>query len=253
MQDIQRAPVSKRLFAFLADVILGSLLVTGLFLVLSTAFKLDSYKDRYEQIKAGYEQQYDVTFDLTDEEYYALSEDAQRNYGNAVDAMNGDAAANSAIKAYMRLTLVMLAGGIFIAMLVLEFVVPLIAKDGRTPGKLLFGLGVMRSGRIRLSGPVLFVRGIVGKCVFELILPLAILFSVFAKATGVFGIVLLAVFVVAEVAVLIRSRGSSALHDVLADTVVVDWLSQRIFPDAEARDAYDREAQRAAEENRLYD
>ena len=151
------------------------------------------------------------------------------------------------------LSLATLAGGIFVAMLLLEFVVPLIAKDGRTPGKLLFGLGVMRSGRIRISGPVLFVRGIVGKCLFELILPIAILFSVFTGITGPFGLILLGVFAAAEVAVLIRSKGSSMLHDVLADTVVVDWQSQRIFPDAETRDAYDREAENAANENRVYD
>ena len=253
MQDVQRAPVSKRLFAFLADVILAGLLATGLFLVLSTVFKTDSYSEKYERIKAEYEQRYGVTFGLTDEEYNALSKDAQQNYANAVDAMNGDAEANKAIRTAYGLTLATLAGGILIAMLVLEFVVPLIAKDGRTPGKLLFGLGVMRSGRIRLSGPVLFVRGIVGKCLFELILPVSILYSVFTGITGPFGLVLLGIFVVAEIFALVRSRGSSMLHDVLADTVFVDWASQRIFPNAEARDAYDRENQREADEYRVYD
>ena len=253
MHDIQRAPVSKRLFAFLADVILAGLLAAGLFLVLSTVFRTDSYRERYERIKAEYEQKYGVTFDLTNEEYNALGKEAQQNYSDAVDAMNGDAEANEAIRTSYMLSLATLAGGIFVAMLLLEFVVPLIAKDGRTPGKLLFGLGVMRSGRIRISGPVLFVRGIVGKCLFELILPIAILFSVFTGITGPFGLILLGVFAAAEVAVLIRSKGSSMLHDVLADTVVVDWQSQRIFPDAETRDAYDREAENAANENRVYD
>ena len=253
MHDIQRAPVSKRLFAFLADMILWGLLAAGLFLLLSTVFNTDSYEARYEQIKAEYEQKYGVTFDLTEEEYNALGKDAQENYKAAVDAMNGDAEANKAIRTAYALTLTTLAGGIFVAMLALEFIVPLFTKDGRTPGKLLFGLGVMRSSRIRMSTPVLFVRGIVGKCLFELILPIAILYSVFTGITGPFGLILLGVFVVAEIAVLIRSRGSSMLHDVLADTVVVDWHSQRIFPNAEARDEHDREEARAADEYRVYD
>ena len=95
MHDIQRAPVSKRLFAFLADVILAGLLAAGLFLVLSTVFKTDSYRERYERIKAEYEQKYGVTFDLTNEEYNALGKEAQQNYSDAVDAMNGDADAET--------------------------------------------------------------------------------------------------------------------------------------------------------------
>jgi uncharacterized RDD family membrane protein YckC len=255
MNDIQHAAFSKRLFAFLADVVIAGLLVTGIFLLLWTVFDVDRYKDVYAEVKAAYEQEYGVTFGLTEEEFSKLDEAAQDNYSKAVDAMNADETSNNALKTYLTFALSILAGGIVLSGLLLEFVVPLLFKDGRTLGKKLFGLGVMRTGMLKIKAPVLFVRGVIGKAVFELLLPVVMTATALMGVTGIFGFIMLGVFAVAECVALVKTGGQCFLHDILADTYVVDWSSQPIFDTSEQRDAFLKErleAQQEAEERADY-
>ena len=227
--DIQLAPVSKRMFAFLLDLILASILVTGFYLVLSSALDIDSYGEKYNERKAAYETVYGVDFENDD--YQSMDETAKANYKAAVDAMNADEEANKAIKTSYALTFGILGGGIVLAMLLLEFVVPLLLKDGRTLGKRLFGLGVMRRSSLRISAPVLFVRGVIGKGLFELVLPVMLIVTAGAGVTGIFGLILLGIMVIAEIVVVAKSGTNAFLHDLLSDSVVIDWDSQQIFPD----------------------
>ncbi|MBQ3894589.1 MAG: RDD family protein [Clostridia bacterium] len=256
MTDVQHAAFSKRLFAFLADVVIAGLLVTGIFLLLWTVFDVDRYKDVYGEVKASYEKEYGVTFGMNAEDFGKLDKDAQDNYTKAVDAMNADERANNALKTYLIYALSILAGGALISGLLLEFLVPLLFKDGRTLGKKLFGLGVMRTGMLRVKAPVLFVRGVIGKAVFELLLPAVMTATALMGVTGIFGFIMVGVFGIAEIVALVKTGGQCFLHDVLADTYVIDWSSQPIFDTAEERDTFlaEREAARKAaeEENEAF-
>jgi len=248
MTDVQKAPYSKRIFAFFADLILAGILTTGIYFVMSAAFNVDHYNDTYRSIISGYEQQYGVTFGLTADEYNALPDAEKENYANAVNAANADEEANKAIRTSYGISFSIFASGIVISVLLLEFVIPLFTKDGRSLGKLLFGLGVMRGSCVKISKPVLFVRNVIGKGVFEAALPAVIIITVFNNVTGIFGIILLVIFLIAEIVALVRSGGSSMLHDVLADTVVVDWASQRIFNSIEERQEYEEKLKQSASE-----
>ena len=250
--DLQRAAHSKRLFAFLADMILAGILIVGIYFAMSAALDVDSYGAKYEEIKAGYEEKFGVSFGMTQEQFDELDEEARENYRAAVDAMNSDEEATNAIKTSYTLTFVIFASGIVLAMAILEFLIPLILKDGRTLGKLLFGLGVMRRNFTHIKNPVLFVRGVIGKGVFELILPALLILTISSGITGIFGIVLLAVMAIAEIVVFAKSGTGAMLHDVLADTVVIDWASQRIFNTDEEREAYEKAQRESEEERKLY-
>lgn len=252
MIDLQRAENSKRIFAFLTDLILMSILTAGIFLLMSWILNIDSYSDKYEEIKAAYESEYDVRFGLTQEEYDKLTEKEKDNYRNAVSAMNGDEQANAAIRKSYLLSFAVFLGGTVISFIVFGFAVPLIMKEGRTVGKRLFGLGVIRSGYTHVSPFIVFARNVIGTGVFEIILPVMIVLSSLMGVTGVFGIIILAVFAVAEFIVFFRSSGHKLLHDVLADTVVVDWASQRVFDTPEERDRFIEESKRLQNEHKLY-
>ena len=252
MTDIQKAAYSKRLFAFLADAILVAIITSGLFFVFSAVSGIDSHSAKYTEIIKSYEERYGVTFGLSNEEYEKLTPEAKSNYKTAVDAANSDAEANKAVKTYYTLLLSGIAAGILLSVLIVEFAVPVILKDGRTPGKRLFGLGVMRNGCIRISAPVLFIRAVIGKGLFEIVLPVFILFTVLTNITGFFGIILLIVFAVFETVSLVKSGGSSFLHDVLTDTVVIDWSSQRIFASVAERDEYLKKLEEDKAEHGLY-
>ena len=252
MLDLQKAPFSKRLFAFLADLILSSILIVGVYFVMSAALGVDGYNEIYNERLLKYEAEYGVSFGTTEEEYAAMTPEEKDNYRAAVDAMNGDKTANEAISTSYRLTFVIFTSGIIVSTAILEFAIPLAFGDGRTLGKRLFGLGVMRREGLRIRPTVLFVRGVVGKAVLELILPVLILFSAFAGYTGFFGIAMLAAFVIAEIAAYAKSRTGAFLHDVLADTVVVDWDSQMIFDSKEALDEYINRKKADEEARKLY-
>jgi len=252
MLDMQKASYAKRLFAWLTDLIIASIIVTGIYFLMSALLGTDRYSERYNSILESYEEEYGVTFDATEETYAQMSESEKENYRAAVDAMNADEEANEAISAFYTYMIVIFVSGIALAMLILEFVLPLIFGDGRTIGKKLFGLGVMRTGFTKVSAPVVFVRGVIGKGVMELILPIFILFTVGTGTTGIFGLILLGVFAIAEVVILIRSSTNQMLHDVIADTAVIDWQSQMIFDSAEARDEYIKAREAEKEGSSLY-
>ena len=252
MIDLQKAPFGKRIFAFLADLIVAGILISGLYFAFSAILGVDSYTAKYNEILESYEERYGVDYDTTQEQYDAMTDAEKEHYNEAVRAMNADEDANRAIKTAFAMTFAIFAGGIIISMLLLEFIVPLLFKDGRTLGKRLFGLGVMRKNFTRITPVQLFVRGVIGKGVFELILPILIILSVLAGITGIFGLILLGVMAIAEVVALVRSDSNSMLHDVLADTAVIDWASQRIFDSEKQRDEYERRQKEEIEQNKLY-
>ena len=166
--------------------------------------------------------------------------------------MNGDEEANKAVKSLYLSVFGIFTSGIIASFLIFDFAVPLILKDGRSLGKRLFGIGVIRTGFTHVSPFIVFTRNVIGKGVFEFLLPIMILISSVMGLTVVFGIALLAVFLIAETVVLIKSSGGRFLHDVLADTVAVDWESQRIFVNEEERDEYIKEQERLSRENDIY-
>ena len=252
MVDLQKAPFGKRIFAFLADLIVAGILISGLYFAFSAILGVDSYAAKYNEILASYEAEYGVDYDTTQEEYDAMTDAEKDHYREAVAAMNADEEANRAIKTAYTMTFAIFAGGIIISMLLLEFIVPLLFKDGRTLGKRLFGLGVMRTNYVRITPVQLFVRGVIGKGVFELVLPILIVMSVLSGRTGMFGLILLGAMVIAEIVVLVKSDSNSMLHDVLADTAVVDWASQMIFENEKQRDEYIRRQKEEIEQNKLY-
>lgn len=252
MIDLQKAPFGKRIFAFLADLIIASILVAGIYFAMSAILDIDGYTKKYDDIRVSYEEKYGVTYDVTQEQFSKMTDAEKDHYRKAVDAMNGDEEANKAITTAYTLSFVTFASGIVVSMLLLEFVVPLIFGDGRTLGKRLFGLGVMRTNFTRITPVQLFARGVIGKGVLELVLPVLLILTAMSGTTGIFGLVLLGVMIIAEIVVLIRTDSNSMLHDILADTAVVEWASQRIFENDKARDAFIREQQEESEKNKLY-
>ncbi len=250
--DLQRATVSKRVFAFLLDFILASILIAGLYVLLAAVLRPNEYQKRYTEILSSYEERYGVSFDTSQEAFDAMSEEEKENYRNAVDAMNADSEANRAITTAYRRTLIIFVTGILTSLLILEFVVPLFLGDGRTLGKRLFGVGVMRRTGIRVNATTLFVRSVIGKGVLEIIFPILILILSVSGITGFFGILLLAVLMIVQIAVYMRSGEGILLHDLLSNTVTVDWASQRIFADEAARDAYLSSGAEEEKQNRIY-
>ena len=111
----------------------------------------------------------------------------------------------------------------------MEFVVPLLFKNGQTLGKKIFGLAVVRSNSVKATGPAMFIRAIIGKCTMETMVPICILIMIVSGKLGSIGLIVLALIAILQAAMMISTRTNSCIHDLISDTVVVDYASQRIF------------------------
>ncbi len=252
MIDLQKASYAKRLFAFLADLIAASILTVGIYLLMTWIMNTDAMLEKYNGIVHEYEERFGVTFNITQEQYDGMDEEAKKHYREAVDAVNGDEEANRAMTSYYTAVFVIFASGILLSMLILGFAIPLILGDGRTLGKKLFGLGVMKIDYTKVTPVMMFVRSVIGKGVMEILLPVMLILTSMSGVTGIFGLIMLGIFAVAEVVSIVKTPENRLLHDIIAGTAVVDWESQMIFDTAADRDEYIKTKQEEREQSRLY-
>ena len=227
--SLQKANAWKRISAFLLDAILTALLAIAAGLVMSVLLRYDSYAQRMEELYSFYEKEYDTSFDLTEESYKALSEEEKAKFDAAYRALTSDSEAMALYQRVVVYTFLIVTTGLLAAFLILEFAVPLWLGEGRTLGKKVFGLAVMRIDHVRVNGIILFVRGILGKFTLETMIPVHVLIMLMFNTIGIVGGIALIVLAVTQLIILVTSGTGAVLHDKLASTVVVDMATQRIF------------------------
>ena len=246
--DLQKASLLKRAAALLLDLILIVVLATGIGMVLSAVLDYDSYNEALTQCQTVYEAKYQVSFDLSQADYLAMTEAQQQYLNDAYAEFAKDPVAIYNYNMVINLSLVILSLAVLIAYLALEFVVPLLFGNGQTLGKKIFGLCLIRQDGVQVNNLQLFARMILGKYTIEIMIPVCILLMIFWGVMGVSGTMILLALLAGQVICLIVTRNNAALHDLLAGTVVVDMASQTIFRSTEDLIAYQKRiaAERAA-------
>ena len=239
--DLQKPTLWKRLSAYLFDIILIITLSAGFAAVVSAVVGFDNKVERLQSLENKYYNEYGIA-DITVEEYEKLSKEEKQAYATADEAFKKDPEVLKAYSLVYNLILVITAVGIFLAVLVWEFIIPLFLKNGQTLGKKIFGIAVMRTNGVKISILQLFIRAILGKYTFEIMLPVfAVILVVFANM-ALFGIVVLGALAVAQTLCILLTRNTrQALHDLLSDTVTVDLASQLIFDTEEELIKYKEE------------
>lgn len=227
--DLQKAGFWKRIAAWMFDGILIGILAVGFGLLLSWLLGYDGYAQELEAGYAKYEQEYGVVFDITQEEYMDMSEEEWQNYDAAYNALIADESVVYNYQMEVNLLMVMTSGGIFLAVLLWEFLIPLWLGNGQTLGKKIFSLCLVRNDGVKLNTMQLFVRSILGKYTVETMVPVFILLMIFGGIVGLSGTLCLLVLGATQVLCLILTRNNCAIHDLFAGTVVVDITSQMIF------------------------
>lgn len=248
VSDLQKAGLWKRFAAWLFDALLVGMLAVGFGFLLSSLLGYNGYNDALNQTYAKYETEYGVTFDISQSDYQAMGESQRQNYDNAYRALVTDRDAIYLYNMILQLTFLITTLGILLAFLVWEFLIPLLLGNGQTPGKKIFGLCLMRTDGVKVNNLQLFARAVLGKFTVETMIPVYILQMIFWGIMGLGGTLILLVLLIAQVISLAVTRTNSALHDLLAGTVVVDSVSQTIFPTAEAKIEHQKKvaAERAA-------
>ena len=227
--DLQKASFWKRTAAWLFDQILLGILAVAVCVLVSWFLGYDAHSDRLEAAYARYEQEYGVVFEISLEEYEAMTQAQRENYDTAYEALIADEEAMYAYNMMLSQTLVILSVAILAATAVIEWLVPLYFGNGQTLGKKIFGLALIRSDGVQLNNMQLFTRSMLGKFTVETMIPVLILLMIYWGTMGVAGTAVLFALAFGQVACLIFTRGNCAIHDLMAGTIVVDYASQTIF------------------------
>lgn len=236
--DLQKASLLKRASAFLLDFILLCILITGCAFGMSALTGYDGYSDRMDALQKQYEEQYGVSFDISQEEYNTFDDAQKKTFDEAQTAFSKDEEVLYLYNMQINLILLISSVSILFAYVVLELILPLCFKNGQTVGKKIFGIALMRTDGVKLSTLALFTRTILGKYTIETMVPAYIVMMTMLGTMGLTGTIVLLLLLVLQIGLIIVTKTNSAIHDVLAATVAVDIASQMIFDSEEAMIAY---------------
>ena len=237
--DIQKASTLKRASAFLLDLILFAVLAVGVAALISLACDYDYHVEQFEVNSQFYQKEIDAMYGEgfsieTQEQFDALSPEAQEAFNIA----------KVSLSKVVNFTLLMISLGIFVSILVLEFIVPLIMKNGQTVGKKVFGIAVIHQNGVRVNTITMFIRAILGKYTVETMVPVLLVYMLFMiPGSAIASVVVLGLLVVLEIVLFFTSKGMHTfIHDVFAKTVCVDLASQMVFDTEEDMHAFRRNA-----------
>jgi hypothetical protein len=77
--------------------------------------------------------------------------------------------------------------------------------------------------------------------------PLLLVLMIYFGYLGIVGTITILLLLILQLGVMIKTQTNSSIHDLLSDTMVVDFVSQRIFETEEERTQYLAEEQRLAD------
>ena len=250
--SLQKANFWKRISAFMFDVIIVVMLSFGFATGITALSNYDKKSEAVNQYYTHYEEVYGVDFNISKEDFNALPEAEQQVYHDANKALKEDPGFQQATQSLFGLTMLIFGGGIFLGTVLWYFVLPLFFGYGRTLGKKIFGLAVIRTNGVKASNPVLFIRATVGMFAMETLLPLSMLIMIWFDLMGIVGLITIGLLELLQIGVLIYTKTNSSIHDLLTDTVVVDFVSQQIFESQEDLLAFQQEEHKKSVEKAEY-
>lgn len=236
--DLQKATMWKRISAWLFDTILLAIVAVLCAWLVSVVSGFDGYNAALDERYDYYAAEYNVDFNMTYAEYEAMTEEQAAALQAAYDALGQDEAAVYNYRMVIQLTVVITSLGILAAYLIMEYLIPMLFKNGQTLGKKIFGLGVMRTEGIKVNGICLFIRTVLGKYTVETMIPVFILIMIYWGRMGLMGTLVLLALLIGQAIAVIVTKTNSPIHDLLAGTVVIDVASQMIFNTQEEMIAY---------------
>lgn len=264
MFELKKIGIVRRCSALLLDVILLAVLATGFMFLISLICNYsheEQLSTQYYTEWEDYRKQYmgDVAkfygFEYSEEgDGYTVTKDGQEStlqtvMEQLVASEGKDAETKAAYDAYLLLTpgakvnaqykyvhsllFMMISLGILLSYLVLEFILPIILKNGQTVGKKVFSICLVRPDCVKITVLALFARTVLGKYAIETMFPVLLAFLFFFSGLGVLAIVLFAALLLLNIVLFFARKNRTPIHDILANTVAVDMRLQMIYQSEE--------------------
>lgn len=216
----KNAKISKRIAAWVVDIILIVILWTGISLFTSMVYKYDTYMTTVTEKYVEYNL---ATYDEEKKEYVFVDiekdQNAQENYALLIKDQEF-------VEAYHKVNngqIIILSTGLFGSLLVFEFIIPLFLKHGRTIGMRFFGIGYVTDEDIDVGFKQVFVRFIFGKFIISGFVPLTgyLLFAM-GSGFGGMGLILLVGIPVLNVILSCVTPEKRGIHDYVARVKPID-------------------------------
>lgn len=270
MFELKKIGIIKRASALLLDLILLAVLATGFMFLISLICKYDyerklgiQYYTEWDDYRKAYAQGVSEAYGFTyvalddenadyqikDEQGNVVKLDAvwaqlQSTDGKSDYAITSEAWAkfqeltpvttvNAQYKYVYSLLFTMISLGILLSYIVLEFIIPIILKNGQTVGKKVFGICLVRPDCVKISTLSLFARAILGKYAIETMFPVLLVFMFFFGGLGILAIILLAALALLNLILFFTLKNRTPIHDLVAGTVVADMKLQMIYQSEE--------------------
>lgn len=236
MYGIQNATFGRRFAAFIIDGILLSIIFVGLAFIISKATQYERYPDKIDEIRITYAKEYgfdDISFSPYSKKYEELSEEDKTKYSEAYLAFSKDSRYLDLSMKMFRLSTIFILVAFFVAYLIVDFIIPLLFKNGQTIGKKLFGICLVKKNGVKIDNIVLFARTIVGKYAIETAFVALQLILLYFGTAGIINFAVVVILLIVQMLLLCINKNHMVLHDILAYTVVVDMSTQIIFDSEE--------------------
>lgn len=231
--DLQKAGIWKRTAAWMLDCILFIILAVGFVALISGIVNYSGHIKELNSAYEKYESEYGISFNTTQEEYDAMTDEEVEKYHQAYDALTSDSKAMNKYNLIISLTLVIITISLLLTYMLLDFLIPLMLGNGQTVGKKVFGIGLVRVDCVKITSMQLLVRTLLGKFTVETMIPVYIIFMLFFGMTGMLGIIIIAALGLTQIIMVLATRNHFAIHDYFAGTVAVDIQSQMVFNSSE--------------------
>lgn len=232
--DIQKAPVTKRIGAFLLDFMLMVILIVFATSLITPAMNVDVYTNKIKDVVDNievYEEKYQQKLNVNEEEFNAMTEEEKIAYNEAWAKLDEETELTKNNNKVISLIIASITCGALIAVILTEILVPALMKHGRTLGKRVFGLALMRKDCVKIHPAQMVARALIGKFTICLMLPIYAL--LFFGLSSMIGKVILVAVIGVQLIVMGLTKNNAALHDLIAATVVVDYDSQMIYDSEE--------------------
>ena len=273
MFELRKIGIVKRASALLLDAILLVVLTTGFMFIISLICKFDREQDlllqgteEWEEFTENYgeyvAQYFGYTFEKEGDERVMRKDGEAYSFSAVMEefaALNGEVDygkpnAEKVAEAYgvyenmaltpvgklyaqdnyvFNLLFMMTSIGILLAFIVLEFVIPLIFKNGQTVGKKVFEIALVRTDCVKITTLSLFARTLLGKFAIETMFPVLMVFMFLFGGLGILAVVLFAAIIILNIVLFFVTKNRTPIHDLLAGTVAVDMKLQMIFASEE--------------------
>lgn len=237
--SIQKASLWKRISAWLFDMILVVIFAVLCAWGISAAVGFDAQYDRMNARYAAIAEEYQLDMEAISESAYSeLSAEMRAQVEAANAALAADEEAVKAYSLVVQMTIMMVSLSLFVAFMLFEFVIPLLFGHGRTIGKKVFGVAVMRKNGVKISHVSLFIRAILGKYTIETMLPVMVALMFVLGSVNPVALIIAAIVLLFSVFMPLVTQNRVSIHDQLADTIAVDFASQKIFENEAALIAF---------------